>query len=431
MKIAYFDTLSGISGDMILGALLDLGISEAELNVAVRSVFSEAKIEPETVRRKGFRATQAKVIVPHEHVHRHLSDILEMIAKSAISQKQKQQASDIFRLIAEAEANVHGTDVESVHFHEVGAADSITDIVGAVVGLDLLGVDEIRASAVPTGCGTVRIAHGTCSVPAPATAELLRGIPLADSDVPFELTTPTGAAILKYYVRHFGPMPAMTIHAVGVGAGGRDLEQQANVLRVLVGEMEHAEHTHTHDHHHHHTHEHGHDHDHPHAHSDSYSKPQTTNYKLEAALADATCSEETVWQLETNLDDLTGELIGHCVERLWATGPLDVWTTPIMMKKQRPGVTLSVLCRRENVEAVKHVLFTETSTLGVRCRAVERTVLPREACKMSTPWGEVDAVRATLPDGTQKIAPEFESAKRLAEEHNVPLREVMGEQVNR
>ena len=145
-------------------------------------------------------------------------------------------------------------------------------------------------------------------------------------------------------------------------------------------------------------------------------------------LAYASCSDlphETVWQLETNLDDLTGELIGHCVERLWAVGPLDVWTTPIMMKKQRPGVTLSVLCRREQVEAIKHVLFTETTTLGVRCRAVERTILPRESCKISTPWGEIDAVRATLPDGTQKITPEFESAKRLAEEHSVSLRDVM------
>ena len=238
MKIAYFDCLSGISGDMTLAALLDLGVPLSLLNDAVRGIHDGIHITAEPAVRKGFRATYVHVHAPHEHVHRHLSHILEMIARADISDAAKTHASEIFRLLAEAEAKVHGTNVEEVHFHEVGAADSIADIVAAAVGLEYLGIGEIRASAVPTGCGTVKIAHGLCSVPVPATAELLCGIPLAASDIPHELTTPTGAAILKHYVRHFGPMPAMTVHRVGIGAGTRDLPQQANILRILLGEIQ-------------------------------------------------------------------------------------------------------------------------------------------------------------------------------------------------
>ena len=425
MQIAYFDCQSGISGDMTLGALLDLGVPLALLNEAVQSVLEGVRIESEQVVRKGFRARQAKVVAPHEHdshdgfhkhCHRHLSDILGMIERGSFSDENKERTSDIFRLIAEAEAKVHGTDIEKVHFHEVGAVDSIADIVGAVVGLDHLGVVEFRASAVPTGCGTIRIAHGTCSVPAPATAELLRGIPLAASQVPFELTTPTGAAILRYYVKQFGPMPSMTIRSIGIGAGSRDLEEQPNILRILIGEtsdtgtksLRAAV-------------EYGNGHDHHHAHRlDASVDPFPTPLPTPNAT-----STETAWILETNLDDVSGEIVGHCIERLWTLSPLDVWCTPVQMKKQRPGITLSVLCRREQVELVEATIFDETTTIGIRRWPVERTVLHRESCQLTTPWGLLDAKRAVLPDGKEKIAPEFESVKRLAAERGISVREIL------
>ncbi|MDR0336469.1 MAG: nickel pincer cofactor biosynthesis protein LarC [Planctomycetaceae bacterium] len=427
MRIAYFDCFSGISGDMTLGALIDLGVPVVLLNEAVRSVLDNVRIEAELVRRKEFRATLAKVHTPPEHVHRHLSDILAMIERSQLSDVTKEQASCIFRMIAEAEAKVHGVDVEKIHFHEVGAADSIADIVGAVVGLDYLHVDGIYASPVPTGCGTIRIAHGTCSVPAPATAELLREIPIAVSDIPFELTTPTGAVLLKYFAKHFCSLPAMTIQSVGIGAGGRDLEQQANILRILVGQLE-SETVPT-----------------PSVAVRSHSAPE---HQYEDLLENVSCREqniphqhdtplhhsnrqqktlpvtETAWIVETNLDDASGELIGHCIDRLWNISPLDVWVAPIQMKKQRPGITLSVLCRRDQIEIVESILFTETTTIGIRRFPVERTVLHRESCQMETLWGKVEAKRVVLPNGNEKITPEFESVKHLAEKNNISVREV-------
>jgi len=395
MKTAYFDCSSGVSGDMILGALIDLGVPVVLLDEAIRSLGVDGvRLETQSVHRKGFRATHVKVIAPHEHVHRHLSTIVGMIERSNLSDANKRRASEIFRRIAAAEAKVHGIDIEEVHFHEVGAIDSIADVVGAVVGLDYLGIDKVLASPVPTGCGTVKIAHGICSVPAPATAELLKGIPVAPSDVPFELTTPTGAAVLTFYVESFGALPALTIQAIGLGAGTRDLEQQANILRLIIGEINH-EHNH-----------------HPHDHS-----PLSTPHSPHSPL-------QTAWMVETNLDDISGEIIGYCIEKLWALEPLDVWTTAISMKKQRPGIVLSVLCRRDQLDAVERVLFTETSTLGVRRWPVERTVLHREPCEKETPWGTVTAKRIVLPDGTEKVAPEYEALRKIADEHGIALRDV-------
>ncbi len=434
MKIAYFDCLSGISGDMTLGALIDAGVPLSFLNDAVRSVLDEVRLVAETVTRKGFRATQVRVLTSeehdhhdhdhcrdghgeqgHHHEHRHLSTILRLIQSGRFSDENKRRASEIFRLIAQAEALVHGTDIEKVHFHEVGAADSIADIVGTVVGLDYLDVDEIQASPVPTGTGTVKIAHGICSVPAPATAELLRGVPLAASNVPFELTTPTGAAILKYYVKQFGPIPSMTVQTIGVGAGSRDLETQPNILRLLIGNVETGKyrlHTATRL-----EHEHSRDLDLP---LEKVTRQDGASDPFAVPVA-----QERVWMLETNLDDISGELVGHCVERLWTFDPLDVWTTPIQMKKQRPGVTLSVLCGEEQRLNVEAFLFSETSTLGIRRWPVERSVLHREPCQLETPWGILDAKRAYLPDGTQRVAPEFESVKRLAVEQGVAVRTIL------
>ena len=319
MRIAYLDCASGISGDMTLGALVDAGADLATIQAGIASLgLPGVRLSAAEVKKKGFRATQITVAHEPEHKHRHLHHITAMIDASALSARQKELATRIFTRLAEAEAKVHGTTIQKVHFHEVGAVDSIADIVGSAIGWDLLGVERIIASAVPTGCGFIEIAHGRCSVPAPAVGELLRGVPLAESKVPFELTTPTGAAILAALADGFGPLPAMTIERIGYGAGSRDLEEQANLLRLLVGE------------------------------------------------AISTIPTDHVTVLETNLDDTSGELVGHAITQLWAAGALDVFTSAIAMKKNRPGVLLSVICRAADADRLETILFRETTTLGVR-----------------------------------------------------------------
>jgi uncharacterized protein (TIGR00299 family) protein len=380
MKIAYLDCASGISGDMTLGALVDAGVDLAALNDAVGSLgLPGLRLVAREVKKKGFRAVQVTVEHEHEHVHRHLHHITAMIDRSRLTDRQKDCARRIFARLAEAEAKVHGTTIEKVHFHEVGAADSIADIVGAAVGWDLLGVDRIVASPVPTGTGKVKIAHGECSVPAPATAELLRGVPLAESSAPFELTTPTGAAILATLATSFGPVPSMTVQRIGCGAGQRELEQQPNLLRLLVGT---------------------------------------------AAEAGDPPGADGVWVLETNLDDTTGELIGYCISRLWEAGALDVYTTAIQMKKNRPGVKLTVLCEADRVEAAQQILFAETTTLGVRRWPASRQVLARRAHVVETAWGPVEGKVGWLAGGPPRFAPEYEACRRIASQRGVPLREV-------
>ena len=315
----------------MLAALIDAGVPLEKINEAIGSLgLPGCRLTAREVRKLGVRATQATVEYEHEHAHRGLGQILAMIDAGRLSARQKDIARRIFTRLGEAEAKVHGVPVEKIHFHEVGAADSIANVVGTAVGWDLLAAERLVASPIPTGGGRIRIAHGEFSVPAPATAELLRGVPLAESAIEAELTTPTGAAIVTTLAERFGPAPAMTLERIGVGAGCRDLPQQANVLRLLVGEA--AE---------------------------------------EAAAADQVCV------LETNLDNVSGELVGYCIERLWDAAALDVYTTPIAMKKNRPGVKLTVLCRPADAAGVEAVLFRETPTLGVRRWLADRRVLPR------------------------------------------------------
>ena len=432
---------------MTLGALVDAGVPLEVIDQAIQSLgVPGLRLEAETVQRHAMRALRVYVRCPHEHAHRHLSDILAMIdtAKDAgaLTANAAELAGNIFRKLAEAEAKVHGTDIESVHFHEVGAADSIADIVGAAVGLDYLQLDAIFASAVPTGTGTIKIAHGTCSVPAPATAELLKGVPIAASDVPFELTTPTGAAILATTVKAFIPMQAMTVTTIGCGAGGRDLPSQANLLRLMIGEADSIdEHAHDHGHHHHaaehgHDHSHEHTHAHPHEHTREHGHAHDHGHEHEHHHGGHGCCggnnksrseydhDEIVWVLETNLDDMTGEMIGYCIEKLWLADPLDVYATTIQMKKQRPGVKLTVLCRGEQIGQMEAILFEHTTTLGVRRVPELRDVLRREKASVETRWGTVAGKTAILPDGTKRFAPEFESAKCIAETNNVTLDEV-------
>ncbi|MGQ9605456.1 MAG: nickel pincer cofactor biosynthesis protein LarC [Thermogutta sp.] len=386
MKVAYFDCFSGISGDMILGALVDAGADFQGLAAVIDSLaLPGCRLIKETVRKSGFRATHIRVETQPEHSHRHLRHILEILEKSDLTAAQKSKASAIFSRLAEAEAKVHGTTIEKVHFHEVGAADSIVDVVGTVAALDLLGIKCVYASPVPTGHGTIRIQHGEVSIPAPATAELLVGVPILEANVPFELTTPTGAALITGYAQRFGPPPAMTVQCIGYGAGSRDIPQRANLLRVFIGMSE------------------------------------------EAGPASDESSLERIWIVETHLDDVSGEIVGYTMERLLEEGALDVFASAGQMKKNRPAVRLTVLCRAEHLAAVERVVLNETTTLGVRRWPVERRVLKRDSAKVRTRWGVVVGKVASTPDGTARFSPEFESCREVAKKHRVPLQAVYRE----
>jgi uncharacterized protein (TIGR00299 family) protein len=364
---------------MTLAALIDAGVDLAEIQAGIDSLgVADCRIVATEVKRKGFRALHVAVEHPPEHAHRHLHHITAMIDRSRLTDRQKETARRIFTRLGEAEAKVHGTTIEKVHFHEVGAVDSIVDIVGAAIGWELLGVERIVASPIPTGRGFVTIAHGRCSIPAPATAELLAGVPLAASEVEAELTTPTGAAILATLVESFGSIPPMRISRIGCGAGSRELTEQPNVLRLMVGTS-----------------------------------------------ADDAATLEQIWVVETNLDDASGELIGYCTTRLWEAGALDVYTTAIQMKKNRPGVMLSVLCSAADIERVEAVLFRETTTLGVRRWPVSRRKLDRRRHEVITAWGPIDGVLALMPGHPPSFSPEFETCRRVAAEKNLPLRVVI------
>jgi len=379
MRVAHFDCFSGISGDMTLGALIDAGVGAAAVVGAIDSLGLPIKIEVEKVRKGGFAATQVFVEAPEEPTHRFLPDVEEILGRGRLTPKQRELALRIFRRLAEAEAAVHGLPIEKVHFHEVGALDSIADITGAAVGLDLLGVERFPCRSVPTGSGMVQCAHGLMPIPAPATAELLKGVPLAPSSVKAELTTPTGAAILRSVVAEWVETPVMTVERIGHGAGRREFVDQPNLLRLFVGASE-------------------------------------------APTTDA--ESDQVWVLETNLDDVPAEVVGYCFEQLLAAGALDVYATPIQMKKDRPGVLLSVLASEAVLPALEAILFRETGTFGIRRYPVRRRKLRREVRTVETPWGPVRGKRGWRDGQPAVFTPEYEDCARVARLHNVALREV-------
>lgn len=383
VKIAYLDCLSGISGDMTLGALIDAGVDLVAVQAAVDSLgLPSCQLTRKEVRRHGFRATKIDVEWEPEAAHRHLHHITAMIEQAeAMTARQKDLAKRIFTRLGEAEAKVHGTTVRQVHFHEVGAVDSIADICGSAVAWDLLGIEKIFCSPVPTGSGFIQIAHGRCSVPAPATAELLQGIPLAPSIVEMELTTPTGAAMVAALADSFGPLPAMKVERIGYGAGSKDLPVQPNVLRLFVGEA-----------------------------------------VEQKAAADAICDQ--VWLLETNLDDVSGEIVGYAMTRLLEAGALDVYTTAIQMKKNRPGVMLTALCQAADLEKIEKIIFRETGTLGIRRLPVSRHKLERRPHTVTTVWGDIAGKLAWSVGQEPSFSPEFEACKQTAEKHGVPLKDV-------
>ncbi|MEX0866456.1 MAG: nickel pincer cofactor biosynthesis protein LarC [Pirellulales bacterium] len=380
MKIAYFDCASGISGDMTLGALVDAGADLETIQAGIDSLgLPSCRLVREEVKKHGFRATQIRVEHEPEHAHRHLHHITDMIRASRLSERQQALAERIFTRLGEAEAKVHGTTIQKVHFHEVGAVDSIADICGAAIAWDLLGAERLVCSPVVTGHGYVEIAHGRCAIPAPATAELLRGIPLVGGEVDAELTTPTGAAIVAALADGFGPPPAMSIETIGCGAGQRDLAEQANLLRVFLGE----------------------------------------------ATGDAVHTSEPLWMVETNIDDASGETIAYAAEQLMAAGALDVTTVAIQMKKNRPGVLIQVLCQPAFVERAEAILFAETTTLGVRRWPVQRRSLRREPHTVETALGGIAGKLAWLDETTCRFSPEYEACRQIAQQQNRPLQEVM------
>ena len=377
MKTVWIECATGISGDMTLAALIDAGVDRDAIKNAIASLgLPDVTLRIETVIKNGFRSTHVLVDHPEQHAHRHFTDICQILDRSALTESQKDLARRLFLAVAESEARVHGSTVEKVHFHEVGAVDSIVDIVGAAVGFDLLAADRIVCNYVPTGRGFVHIDHGICPIPAPGTAEILKGIPLADVPIEAELTTPTGAAIVKTLADSFGPMPAITIDAIGYGAGTMTFPQRANVLRLFVGT--------------------------------AVAKPNV----------------DFVTMLETNLDDVSGEVIGHTRQLLMSAAALDVYTTPIQMKKDRPGTILSVICRPCDVEKLEAIIFSETGTLGIRRTVVERSVQHRDILTVTTPWGDVSGKRSWNTGHSQMFAPEFEDCAAAAKAHGVPLRDV-------
>lgn len=366
---------------MTLGALVDAGVDLEAIQAGIDSLgLPDCRLVATEVKKKGFRATSVTVEHEPEHAHRHLHHITEMIDGSdVLTSSQKELAKRIFTRLGEAEAHVHGSTLRQVHFHEVGAVDSIADIVGSAIGWDLLGVERIECSPIPTGHGFVKIAHGRVSIPAPATAELLKGIPIARSDVECELTTPTGAAIVSTIVDQFGHLPPMKIDTIAYGAGDKELETQGNILRLLVGDAD------------------------------------------ESSVADQ------IWVLETNLDDTSGEIIGHCAQLLGEAGALDVYSSSIQMKKNRPGVKLTVLCWAADVQRLERILFKQTSTIGIRKWLASRHVLPRESHDVETRWGTLEGKLATLPGGAQRFSPEYEACRRISEANEVSIQTVYQE----
>jgi len=378
LRTLHFDCFSGISGDMTLAALIDAGVDAEAIRSVLASFGLPITLEIEKVKRNGIAATYVNVIAPDQEEYRFLPDVEAIFAKSAMTPRQRELALAIFRKLAEAEAAVHGMPIEKVHFHEVGALDSIADIAGTAVAIDLLGLERITCRSVPPGSGTVKCAHGLMPVPAPATAMLLKGMPLAKAPVTGELVTPTGAAILATLVNEFTDQPPMTIERIGCGAGKRDPWEQPNILRVFLGRSK----------------------------------------------SDATSDvSDVVTVLETNLDDVSAEVVGYCTETLFAAGALDVFTIPIQMKKNRPGVLMSVIATAESVAKIEAILFRETGTFGIRKHTATRSKLNRQSIVVQTVWGPVQAKRGWR-EGSEIVTPEYEDCARIAREHVVPLREV-------
>ena len=383
MKAAYFDCFSGISGDMTLGALVDAGCPLERLRGDLKGLKVPGwQISAEKVWKNGMAATHVSVRTKDPQTHRSLNTILGIIEKSELGGDVRERASSIFRRLGEAEAAVHDVPIEKVHFHEVGAVDAIVDIVGACIGFSVLGIEEFACSPLNVGGGSAQTAHGVLPVPAPAAARLLLGKPTYSNGMQKELVTPTGAAIVATLCQSFGPQPPLRVQSIGYGAGATDLEGQPNVLRIMVGEsLQHLE----------------------------------------------TEFDEEIRVIEANLDDLNPQVYGYFAEKALAAGALDVFTTPVQMKKGRPGTLLTLLCKAEDARKLTDLVFAETTTFGLRSYTAGRRILPREWQSVQTRFGEVRMKIARVNGRVLQVSPEYEDCRKLAEEKRVALREVMDE----
>jgi uncharacterized protein (TIGR00299 family) protein len=374
VPVCYIDAFSGLAGDMLVGAFADAGADRNAISSALTELATGGSISWDTVRRRGIAATKFRVSGGEQHKHRHLGDILDIITAANLPATTKSASEQVFRALAEAESAAHGMSIEHVHFHEVGAVDSICDIIGACLALDLLGIDKLYCSPINVGSGTVNTEHGILPVPAPATARLLEGCPVYSRGPALELTTPTGAAFVKALAHGFGAMPPMTIRASGYGAGDRDFPEHSNVVRVLLG--------------------------------DSSLATEAT----------------TVEVIEANIDDSSPQVVAWAAEKLLEAGALDVVVIPVQMKKGRPGVILQVIAAPGTREELAAIIFRETSTLGLRFHTAERRVQARAFTDVTTKYGMV-----RVKSGSDGFAPEYEDARRIAVEAGVPLRTVLAE----
>ncbi len=378
MKTAYLDCFSGISGDMFLGALLDAGLPFEELKNALGSLPLEGyTLEAERKEKNHLFGTRFVVRVDKsKQTGRGLVDIREIILAGELSQHVKDKCIEIFSDIAREEGKIHNRPPEEVHFHEVGAADSIVDIVGAVFGIEFLGLSSIYCSSLPLGSGFVNTQHGRIPIPAPATIALLKGIPVYESGLKFELVTPTGAALVKNLARSFGAMPPMVLDQVGYGVGSHDLPDRPNLLRILMGR-------------------------------------EQTDERV-----------ETVVIIEVNLDDTNPEWLGYLMDRLFAGGALDVLFCPVQMKKNRPGILVQVIGKPHQKDDLMDILFKESSSLGIRFRYSQRKILDRATTELDSPWGSLKVKKVIQPDGSFSLLPEYEACKKIAEEKGLPIKEI-------
>jgi uncharacterized protein (TIGR00299 family) protein len=383
MKLAYFDCFSGISGDMTLGALVDVGCSADLLRAELKSLRVPGwTLTTEKVWKNGVAATYVRVQTEDQQKHRSLTTILEILTNSQLASPVRDRASRIFQRLGEAEAHVHDAPLEKVHFHEVGAVDAMVDIVGSCIGFNALGIERFACSPLNVGGGTAKMAHGVLPVPAPATARLLLGAPTFSNGVQRELVTPTGAAIVATLCDSFGPQPPMTVSAIGYGAGTADLEGQPNVVRIMIGDS-----------------------------ADEVSS----------------AGDEEISIIEANLDDMNPQIYGYVLEKALSAGALDVYTTSLQMKKNRPGTLLTILCRPEDTEALMSLIFAETTTFGIRTHRAQRRALPREWVNVSTSYGSVRIKLSRSNGHILHVTPEYDDCRKLAVEKQVPLQQVISE----
>ena len=380
MKIAFFDCFSGASGDMILGSLIDAGLSMMDLEEELSKLgLSGYTIRADKKEKKGIWGTQFQVDVSDNHHHRSLKDIFKIIDQCSLGDVIKNKSKMIFDNLAKVESKIHNQPVDKIHFHEVGAVDSIIDIVGAVIGLEFMNIQLIMTSKIHVGTGFLNCAHGTLPVPPPAALELLKGIPIYSTEIEGELVTPTGAAILSTLSKEFGNLPLMQIEQIGYGLGQKELSIP-NVLRVCIG---------------------------------------NTHQRYD---------EDTVQLIETNIDDMNPQFYEYIMESLFTKGAKDVFLNPIIMKKNRPGVVLSLIANPAQVQSLVDVLFRETTTLGVRISEIKkRLILKREICAVSTRWGEVNVKVRTISKDQRTLSPEYEDCKRLARENHLSIGKIYEE----